>query len=182
MKKSLIIIGIVAALVVLYAWSSYNGLVTLREDATAEWQQVEVNYQRRFDLIPNLAEAVRRVMTQEQEIFTALADARSRYSGAQTVSDKAAAASQVETAFGRLLAVMENYPTLKSADNVRDLMAQLEGTENRVSVARTRYNEKVRTYQTAIKRFPKNIVASTFGFDPMDYFEAQEGTENAPRI
>lgn len=182
MKKTLIIVVVVAALAGLYAWSSYNGLVTLRESTTAQWQQVETQYQRRFDLIPNLVNAVKGAMAQEEEIFTALADARARYSGATTVSDKAAAAGQVESAFGRLLAIMENYPALQSVAAVRDLMTQIEGTENRVSVERTRYNDVVRTYETAIKRFPKNLFASMFGFEDVNYFEAAEGSENAPQV
>jgi LemA protein len=182
MKKALIIIGIIVVIIAVYFWTSYNGLVTLREDATAQWQQVETQYQRRFDLIPNLVNSVKGVLTQEQSIFTALAEARTRYTGAQTVSEKALAAGQVETAFGRLLAVIENYPTLKSSENVRDLMTQLEGTENRISTERMRFNEIVRTYSVAIQRFPKAIVASMFGFDKIEYFEAAEGTEVAPTV
>ncbi|MEK7610112.1 MAG: LemA family protein [Patescibacteria group bacterium] len=182
MKKTLIIIGIIVVLLVLYSWTSYNGLVTMRESATAQWQQVETQYQRRFDLIPNLVESVKGAMKQEQTIFTALAEARTKYSGAQTVNDKAVAAGQVETALGRLLAVIENYPTLKSIDTVQNLMTQLEGTENRVSVERQRFNDSVKIYEVAIKRFPRSIVASMFGFDDINYFEAQTGAENAPKV
>ncbi|OHA16616.1 MAG: LemA family protein [Candidatus Taylorbacteria bacterium RIFCSPHIGHO2_02_FULL_45_28] len=182
MKKPLIIIGIVIIAIVLYFWSSYNGLVTLRENATAQWQQVETSYQRRFDLIPNLVESVKGILTQEQTIFTALADARTRYAGAQTVPDKALAAGQLETSLGRLLAVIENYPTLKSSENVRDLMTQLEGTENRISTERGRFNDTIKIYQVAIQRFPRAIVASLFGFEKMEYFEAQAGAETAPKV
>jgi LemA protein len=182
MKKTWIIIGIVVVIVILYAVGSYNGLVTKQEGATAQWQQVETAYQRRFDLIPNLVESVKGIMAQEQEVFTALADARTRYAGAQTVSEKAAAAGQVETSLGRLLAIIENYPTLRSADTVRDLMTQLEGTENRISTQRMRYNETVRAYNTSIRRFPRSIIAGTFGFDAMNYFESAEGAENAPQV
>lgn len=182
MKKTLIIIGVIVVLAVLYVWSSYNGLVTLREDTTAQWQQVETQYQRRFDLIPNLVESTKGVLQQEQTVFTALADARARYSGASTVSEKAGAASQVESALGRLLAVVENYPTLKSSDTVRDLMTGLEGTENRISTERGRYNEAVRVYQLKISRFPGNLVASMFGFETIKYFEAATGAEVAPKV
>lgn len=182
MKKILIIIGIILILLVLYSWASYNGLVTLRENATAEWQQVETQYQRRFDLIPNLVESVKGAMTQEQSVFTALAEARTRYSGATTVNEKASAAGQVETALGRLLAVIENYPQLKSIDAVQGLMTQLEGTENRISVERMRFNESVKTYDIAIQRFPRSIVASLFGFEKLNYFEAAEGAETAPQV
>lgn len=182
MKKTLIIIGIIVVVVALYAWSSYNGLVTMRETATAQWQQVETDYQRRFDLIPNLVESVKGLMAQEQTVFTVLADARTKYSGAQTVNDKAQAAGQVETALGRLLAVVENYPNLRSSETVQNLMVQLEGSENRISVARQRYNDSVRVYQTSIKRFPRAIFASLFGFEGMNYFEAATGAENAPAV
>lgn len=182
MKKTLIIIGVIVVLIVLYGWNSYNGLVTIREDANAQWQQVETQYQRRFDLIPNLVESVKGAMKQEQTVFTAIADARTHYSGAQTVSDKAAAAGQVETALSRLLVVMENYPTLKSMDTVQSLMTQIEGTENRVSTERQRFNDDVRVYEVAIKKFPRSAVASLFGFDDINYFEAQTGAENAPKV
>lgn len=182
MKKALIIIGILVVVMALYAWTSYNGLVTLREEATAQWQQVETQYQRRFDLIPQLVGATKGVLVQEQKIFTAIAEARTRYSGAQTVSDKALAAGQVESAFGRLLAVIENYPTLKSSENVRDLMTEIAGTENRVGTERGRYNEAVKTYSVAIQRFPKAVIASMFGFEKIEYFEAAEGAEVAPTV
>lgn len=182
MKKTLLIIAIIAVILIGYGWSGYNGLVTLRENTTAQWQQVETQYQRRFDLIPNLVASVQGAMKQEQAIFTALADARARYSGSVTVSDKAAAATQVESALGRLLAVIENYPTLRSSEAVQNLMAQIEGTENRIAVERGRYNEAVRSYELSIKRFPRSIVASMFGFDDINYFEAQNGAENAPKV
>ncbi|MCL5782123.1 MAG: LemA family protein [Patescibacteria group bacterium] len=182
MKKTLIVIALIIVVLVIYSWTSYNGLVTLNEAATAQWQQVEAQYQRRVDLIPNLVESVKGAMKQEQTVFTALADARTRYSGAATVSEKAAAAGQVESALGRLLAVVENYPTLKSSDTVQNLMTQLESTENRVSVQRQRYNDAVRTYEVAIKRFPRSVIASIFGFTDINYFEAAPGAENAPQV
>ncbi len=182
MKKILIVIILLIAILALYGWSSYNSLVTMNEAATAQWQQVETQYQRRFDLIPNLVESVKGAMNQEQEVFSAIAEARTRYAGAQGVSEKAVAAGQVETALGRLLAVIENYPTLRSTDTVRDLMTQLEGAENRISVERTRFNDSVRAYNTSIKRFPRNVFASMFGFDQIEYFEAQTGAKNAPKV
>lgn len=182
MKKTLIIIGIVVIVLALYSWSAYNGLVAMKETATAQWQQVETQYQRRFDLIPNLVESVKGAMKQEQAIFTALADARANYSGARTVNDKAAAAGQVETALGRLLAVVENYPTLKSSDAVQNLMTQLEGAENRVSVERQRFNGDVMAYETTIKSFPKSVIASLFGFSDLNYFQARSEARNAPKV
>ena len=182
MKKTLIIVIVVIVVVGLYLWSSYNGLVTMKETATAQWQQVETQYQRRFDLIPNLVESVKGAMKQEQAVFTALADARTHYAGARGVDDKAVAAGQVETALGRLLAVIENYPTLKSIDTVQNLMTQLEGTENRISVERQRFNDTVKIYDVAIKKFPRSIIAGLFGFDAMNYFETQTRAENAPKV
>jgi LemA protein len=182
MKKTLIVIGVIIVIIFLCGLAAYNGLITMKEAATAQWQQVETQYQRRFDLIPNLVESVKGAMKQEQTVFTALADARTKYSGAQTVNEKAAAAGQVETALGRLLAVVENYPTLKSSETVQNLMTQLEGTENRVSVERQRYNDNIKTYEVAIKKFPRSIIASMFGFGDMNYFEAQNGAENAPKV
>ena len=182
MKKTLLVIALIVLLIAGYSWSSYNRLVSLNETATAQWHQVETQYQRRFDLIPNLVESVKGTMKQEQAVFTAIADARTRYSGATTVNDKAAAASQVESALGRLLVITENYPTLKSSDTVVNLMTQLEGTENRVSVERTRFNTDVQAYEVAIKRFPSSVIASAFGFSDLSYFEAAAGAESAPKV
>jgi LemA protein len=182
MKKVGLIILAVVVLAGVYAWVSYNSLVSLNESADAQWAKVETQYQRRFDLIPNLVNSVKGVMTQEQAVFGKLADARAKYSGAQTPNEKAAAAGEVESALGRLLAVVENYPTLNSSNNVRDLMSQLEGTENRISVERGRFNDIVRDYNVMIKRFPKSLFASMFGFKERSYFQSQEGTENAPSV
>lgn len=182
MKKTLYIIIAVVILVGLYVGLTYNGLVTLNVAADTQWKQVETQYQRRFDLIPNLVESAKGVMKQEQSIFTALAEARTRYSGATTANDKAAAASQVESSLGRLLVVVENYPTLKSSDTVQSLMTQLEGTENRVSVERMRFNDSIKNYNLKVMRFPSSIVASMFGFGERQYFEATAGSEVAPEV
>jgi len=182
MKK--IIIGIIAVVVLaaLYGWMTYNRLVTTRENVDNQWAQVETQYQRRLDLIPNLVESVKGIMKQEQTVFNAIAEARTRYSGASTVDEKAVAATQVESAFGRLLVIMENYPQLKSAENVQTLMVQLEGTENRVSVERKRFNDMVRDFNLMIKRFPSNVVAGLFGFSERSYFEAAPEAQNAPKV
>lgn len=182
MKKSTIIILGIIVLIVLYGFVTYNGLVTSNVNADTQWQQVEVNYQRRFDLIPNLVESVKGIMKQEETIFTAIADARSRYAGAATPDAKAAAAGQVESALARLLVITENYPQLKSSDTVNTLMSQLEGTENRISVERMRFNDSVRSYNLKVMRFPSSIIASITGFDERAYFEAAAGTENAPQV
>lgn len=182
MKKTWIIIGVIAVVIIIGSFGYYNRLITGAETVDKQWAQVETQYQRRFDLIPNLVESVKGIMTQEQEVFGKLADARAHYSGAGTVNEKAAAATEVEGALSRLLVVMENYPQLKSADTVNTLMAQLEGTENRVSVERGRFNDEVRSYNVTVKRFPGNVFARLFGFDQRNYFEATAGSETAPAV
>ncbi|MFA6171128.1 MAG: LemA family protein [Patescibacteria group bacterium] len=182
MKKALLAIVIIAAIAGIYAWSSYNRLISLNESADNQWAQVESQYQRRYDLIPNLVESVKGVMAQEQKVFSDLADARTRYAGAGDDNQKAGAATQVEGALARLLVVMENYPQLKSAENVQTLMAQLEGTENRISVERKRYNDTAKDYNLMIKRVPSKWIAGMFGFEERNYFEAQTGAENAPKV
>lgn len=176
-----ILIGIII-LGGLYIGSAYNALVRNNEAVSAQWAQVESQYQRRFDLIPNLVESVKGIMKQEQAVFTAIADARTHYAGATTPDQKAAAAGQVESSLARLLVVMENYPQLKSADNVQSLMAEIAGTENRISVARMRYNEMVRDYNVSAKTFPGSLVASLFGFGPRTMFVAQTGAADAPKV
>lgn len=182
MKKTWIIVLAVAAVALLWLWSSYNGLVTANQGVDTQWAQVEAQYQRRVDLIPNLVASVQGAMAQERAVFEGLAAARAAYAGAKTVDQKAAAAGQVETSLGRLIAVVENYPTLKSSDAVTTLMAQLEGTENRVSVERMRFNETVGAYNLQVKRFPGSLVASLFGFGPRQLFQADAGAQNAPKV
>lgn len=182
MKKAWWVVIAVVVVVLLYGVGTYNSLVGKNEGIDGQWAQVETQYQRRLDLIPNLVESVKGAMKQEQTIFTALADARTRYAGATTVDAKAKAAGEVESAFGRLLAIMENYPQLKSSDTVQTLMAQLEGTENRVSVERQRFNDAVRSLNVATKTFPSSLIASMAGFGERTYFEAAEGAENAPKV
>lgn len=184
-KTALIVGGSILGLILiigLYLGTSYNNLVTLNESIDTQWAQVESQYQRRFDLIPNLVNSVQGVMTQEQKVFTALAEARTRYSGAATVDQKVAAAGEVETALARLLVVVENYPQLNSNQNVLNLQTQLEGTENRIAVERMRFNETIQAYNVFIKRFPTTIVAGLFGFDARTYFESQAGAETAPTV
>ena len=182
MKKTWIIIGIIAVIVIVGLFGYYNRLVTGAETVDKQWAQVEAQYQRRFDLIPNLVESVKGIMAQEKDVFGLIADARTKYAGARTVNEKAVAATEVESALSRLLVVMENYPQLKSADTVNTLMAQLEGTENRVSVERGRFNDEVRGYNVTVKRFPGNVFARLFGFGERNYFEAAKGSETAPEV
>jgi LemA protein len=182
MKKIVIILVVVLVVFGFYFTSTYNKLVSANTAADAQWAQVETQYQRRFDLIPNLVNAVKGIMKQEQAVFNAIADARTRYAGASTPNEKAAAASEVESAFARLLVVMENYPQLQSASNVAALQAQIEGTENRISVERGRYNDEVRDYNLIVSRFPSSMVAGITGYDSRTYFEAAGGTEVAPTV
>lgn len=182
MSKTGWIILVIVVLVLGYGWMSYNGFVTANEGVNNQWAKVETQYQRRFDLIPNLVESVKGIMKQEQAVFTAIADARTKYAGAQTTDEKAKAAGQVESALGRLLVITENYPELKSSDTVQTLMAQLEGAENRVSVERTRFNDVVQTYNLKVKTFPGSILAKAFGFSEHAYFESANGAENAPKV
>lgn len=182
MKKGVLIAIAVVVVLVIWGFGGYNRLVTLNEQADGQWAQVETSYQRRFDLIPNLVNSVKGFFAQEQTIFSDITSARAAYSGATTPDAQARAASQVESSLGRLLAIVESNPQISSSGTVRDLMTQLEGTENRISVERTRFNDAVRAYNTAIKRFPTNILAAVTGFDERAYFEAAAGAETAPTV
>ncbi|MBI5134174.1 MAG: LemA family protein [Candidatus Taylorbacteria bacterium] len=182
MKKSTIIIIAVVVIVLGYVGLTYNGLVTANTSVDAQWAQVETQYQRRFDLIPNLVEAVKGIMAQEQEVFGMIADARTRYAGAGSTDEKVRAASDLETGLARLLVVMENYPQLQSAQNVQALQAQIEGTENRIATERGRFNDEVRSYNLKVSRFPSKLVASTFGFDAKEYFQSVDQAAEAPKV
>jgi len=182
MKKAWIIIIIIVVLIGGFIWSTYNKLVSSSESIDNQWAQVETQYQRRFDLIPNLVDSVKGAMAQEQKVFGDLAAARANYAGAQNSNQKAGAATEVEGALSRLLVVMENYPELKSTETVQTLMAQLEGTENRVSVERKRYNDEVKVFNVLVKRFPSNMIANSLGYAERAYFEAIEGSEVAPTV
>lgn len=160
----------------------YNSFVSKQQAVDSQWAQVENQYQRRYDLIPNLVAAVKGVLKQEQKVFGDIAEARKGYAGALTTEEKVAAANQMESALSRLLVIVENYPQLKSNENVRDLMVQLEGTENRISVERRRYNEEVRSYNTAVKRFPGVVLAGIFGFEERSYFESAASAKRAPKV
>lgn len=179
--KLVVSVAVVLILVGL-SMSSYNNFVSKSESITSQWSQVENQLQRRFDLIPNLVETVKGVAKQETSIFTAIAEARTRYSGALTADEKAKAASQYESAIGRLLVITENYPVLQSSQAYRDLMTSLEGTENRISVERKKYNDLVQSYNSNIKRFPAMIVAKLFGFSEKSYFEIPEEAKANPKV
>lgn len=181
MKKMSFIIGLLA-IVLLWVWSGYNGLITAKEGVDASWAQVETQYQRRFDLIPNLVSTVEGASEFEQETFTDITKARTQWQEAGNTSAQIAAANDLDSALARLLVTVENYPNLKATQAYRDLLVQLEGTENRIAVARRDYNEIVRGYNVVVKRFPKNVLAGMFGFYPEDFFETTDGSENAPKV
>ena len=162
--------------------SSYNGLVTEESNVDVQWANVETKLQRRYDLIPNLVESVKGAMEQEQEVFGAIADASARIGSAQTTEEQVAASNEMESALSRLLVIVENYPELKSNEQVTALMDELAGTENRISVERDRYNESVQQYNNKVKRFPGSLMAGLFGFDEKSYFEAVSGAETAPSV
>lgn len=184
--KSLVVIlgalGLIVVLGVVAVVGYYNGLVTKTQNIDGQWAQVETQYQRRLDLIPNLVNTVKGLFAQEQAVFGEIAEARTRYAGAATVDEKAAAAGELEGALGRLLVIIENYPEIKSDAAVVGLMDELAGTENRVTVERRRFNDLVKDYNTTIKRFPGNMIAPMFGFSERAYFEAVEGAEKAPTV
>ncbi|KKT35240.1 MAG: LemA protein [Parcubacteria group bacterium GW2011_GWA2_44_12] len=180
--KILIGVGAAVLLIVLWFIGAYNGFVRADVAISGQWAQVETQYQRRFDLIPNLVNSVKGIMNQEKEVFGKLADARSKYAGAGTINEKATAAGEVETALSRLLVVMENYPELRSTETVTNLMASLEGTENRVAVERKRYNDIIQSYNQKLRVFPGALVGKMFGFSAKTYFESTEGAQNAPTV
>ncbi len=187
MKKGIlggliITIAVIFALVAVPLIGSYNSLITLSENVDKQWANVETVLQRRYDLIPNLVESVKGAMAQEQEVFGQIAQARSAMAGATTVDEQVEASNQLEGALGRLLVVMENYPQLRSNENVTRLMDELSGTENRISVERGRYNETVSEYNKKIKKFPTVIMANMMGFETRAYFQATDGAEIAPKV
>lgn len=161
---------------------TYNGLVSAQESVDAQWYQVENQYQRRADLIPNLVDTVKGYAAHEEKVFTEVTKYRSQWSAAATQEEKMAAAEGMDSAISKLLVVVENYPQLKASDNFLALQAQLEGTENRIAVERMRYNEKVRDYNTQLKRIPSSFVAGMSGFESKKYFEAEKGAQDVPDV
>jgi len=181
-KKTWIIVLAVLVLLGISAVGSYNNLVQLNESTNGKWSQIDVQLQRRADLIPNLVATVKGYATHEQEILNNLADARSRLVGAQGVADKAAAEDQLNSTLSRLLVIVENYPNLKADANFRQLQDELAGTENRIAVARKDYNDSVQIYNAKIKTFPNSIWASMLGFSPREYFQAAAGSQTVPQV
>ncbi len=194
MKKSwIIIIVIVVVGFLTYSWFTgiYNSMVTLNVSVDKQWADVESTYQRRADLIPNLVSTVKGYATHEKETLEGVINARAKatsttINAGNLTADKIAAFQQAQdglsSALSKLMVVVERYPDLKANQNFLDLQKQLEGTENRISVERRKFNEAARTYNTYIRLFPKNMLANMFGFEKKPYFEAQEGAETAPKV
>jgi len=194
MKKTWIILAVIAVLL-LVAYSSvkssYNNMVTMQEGVTAQWSQVENVYQRRSDLIPNLVNTVKGYANFEKETLTQVIEARAKATSvtvdpskldAQSLQNFQNAQSGLSSALGRLMVVVEKYPDLKANQSFLDLQAQLEGTENRITVERQKFNQTAQAYNTFIRTFPKNIYAGMFGFEKKAYFAADKGAEKAPQV
>ena len=191
MKKSTIIIIAVIGVAVVWAVMGYNGMVKADEAVSTAWSNVENQYQRRADLIPNLVNTVKGYASHEKETLDAVVSARARATQVTVDADNMTpeklqefqkAQGEVGAALGRLLAITEAYPDLKANRNFLELQAQLEGTENRISVERRNFNETAKSYNTSIRTFPKNMLAGMFGFEKRPYFEAQEGAAQAPVV
>ncbi|MBL7136766.1 MAG: LemA family protein [Candidatus Marinimicrobia bacterium] len=195
MKKGLIVLIVIVVVLLLIIGrfiGIYNSLVSLEEGVNQSWAQVSNQYQRRADLIPNLVETVKGYASHERETFSAVTEARAKV-GQLTVTPEVLnnpeafsrfqqVQGEISSALSRLMAISERYPDLKANENFLALQSQLEGTENRISVARKRFNETVQSFNTRIRRFPTNMVAGMFGFEKKLYFKAQEGAEVAPKV
>ena len=185
MKKStVVLLGVVAIVVLIIAsiGGSYNGLVAKKEKADRELSNIDVQLERRADLIPNLVSTVKGYTSHEGEIIDKITSARENLLKANTISEKSTANNELTSALNALMVVVENYPDLKSSQNFIQLADEIAGTENRVATARRDYNDAVTSYNTAIKTFPTNILANMFGFDKKDYFEADKGKTDAPKV
>lgn len=194
MKKSYIILIVIAVIILSIFFlfkNTYNGMVTMQENVSAQWSNVENQYQRRLDLIPNLVNTVKGYAEHEQNTLNRVVEARAKATQMQinldnldeaTMKKLNAVQGELSTALSRLMAISENYPDLKANENFRDLQAQIEGTENRIAVERRKFNNTARAYNTSIRQFPQNMLAGMFGFTPKPYFEANAEAENAPKV
>lgn len=193
MFKNKIAWVILALVAILFLWggSSYNNMVTKQEEVKTAWSQVENQYQRRMDLIPNLVNTVKGYASHEKNTLEGVVDARAKATQTMINADDLteanlkqfqAAQNELSSALSRLLVVVERYPDLKANQNFSELQAQLEGTENRIAVERKRFNETARSYNTYIRRFPNTIFSGLFGFSPTAYFSADTGAEKAPQV
>lgn len=188
MKKGIIVLLVIIGIIVfsgLWLWSGYNGLVSNQEIVINKWADVETQYQRRMDLVPNIVNTVKGSANFEQSTLQAVVEARSAWAKAKSAGDIGGAinaANSFDSALSRLLVTVEAYPDLKSTQAFRDLMTVLEGTENRIAVARRDFNEAVKNYNLKIRQFPSNMVAGMFGFEKWNFFESEEGAEKVPEV
>jgi LemA protein len=181
--RSLLMIGTALYLcITLSGCGTYNKLVTFDEGVKEAWSQVDTQLQRRFDLIPNLVETVKGFATQEKEVFIGVTEARSKVAGAGTVPEKIAANNQLTSALSRLMVVVERYPDIKSDQNFLRLQDELAGTENRIAVARRRYNEAVKALNVAVRKFPSNLIADYFDFEKAEFYEAPAEAAAPPKV
>lgn len=181
----IIIFAVIAFFVLLvggYLMVSYNSLVKMDEAVNAAQKEIDNQLQRRYDLIPNYVNTVKGYATHEKELFENIANARAKLGGAGSTQDKLAANQELSGLLSRLLVIVENYPELKANENFLRLQDELAGTENRLANARRRYNEQVKDYNAAIRKFPKNIIAGMFGFEKRDYFEVPEEAKTVPQV
>jgi LemA protein len=178
----LIVIGSIVLIVVLFSVSRYNSLVSSQETVKGHWSEIDNQLKRRADLIPNLVNTVKGAAAHEKEIIDSVTSARAKLAGAGGPVDKAAANAELSSALSRLMVVVENYPQIKANENFRALQDQLEGTENRISTARGRYNEAVKEHNSKIKRFPNNMFAGMFGVDSAEYFEVADADKKTPEV
>lgn len=181
-RNTLITIGVIILIFIVSTISGYNKMVSLDQTVKRASSNIDSDLQRRYDLIPNLVETVKGYAKQEKEIFTDIANARAKLGGAQTMQDKANANTELDNTLSRLLVVVENYPELKSNENFKALMIQLEGTENRINVSRKDYNNAVDAYNSTIRKFPNSIIASIFRFEEKEYFKASGNVKEAPKV
>jgi len=173
---------IVVIVLIIWVVGSYNNFIVLSQNIDGQWANVEVQYQRRIDLIPNLVNSVKGYMQFEKSLLEEITSLRSQWMNAGSVDDKIKFEGALDSALGRLIVVYENYPTLKSDTVVTNLMYELAGTENRISVERGRYNGMVVSYNKAVLMFPSNIIANMFGFEEKSYFKSQPGSETVPQV
>jgi LemA protein len=185
MKKTLpvmIVIALLAVIAIRFYVSTRNGLIMLDESTGAAWSEIDNQLQRRSDLIPNFVNTVRGYAAHEEQLFTEIAQARARLAGSGSVEEKAAGYNAMESALSRLLVIVEQYPSLKASANFTALQDELAGTENRIAVARNRYNDSVRQFNTRIRTFPGSLFAGTLGLSPRPYFEIQGKAREAPTV
>ncbi|GAA0122622.1 MAG: LemA family protein [Clostridium argentinense] len=180
--RTVLIVILVFAIIFVPVVGSYNNLVSLDQQVRTSEANIEAQLQRRSDLIPNLVATVQGYASQEKEIFTSIAESRAKLSGAQTVEERANADAELSSALSRLLVVVERYPELKSNENFKDLTIALEGTENRIAIGREDYNKIVSKYNSKIRKFPTNIIASLFRFEEKPFYKATEGSKEVPKV